>query len=198
MSKDSKIDLIFGNTSRGKVLRVFVMNSDIIFSKDEISKKIKMSKDLVERETRFIEKIGVIKKRKTKNKNGRLVSGWTMNKDYRYFEALRNFLIATTDYERDGILKYIQNVCKPKLLVASQNILNKENESVDVLIVADRFDETRLSKAMGNMESNFGREITYVAMTPEDFTYRMGMGDKLLRDIFDFEYKIITDKLGFS
>jgi hypothetical protein len=40
--------------------------------------------------------------------------------------------------------------------------------------------------------------MKYVALPTSEFQYRMGMGDKLLRDILDYKHEVALDVLGIS
>lgn len=50
---------------------------------------------------------------------------------------------------------------------------------------------------MTELEYNLGRELRYAALDQEDFKYRHSIGDKLVRDVLDFEHMVVMDKMGF-
>jgi len=57
-------------------------------------------------------------------------------------------------------------------------------------------EERLIASAVHTIEANFGREIRYATFTTEDFRYRSGVYDRLLRDIFDYSHRTILDKIG--
>jgi hypothetical protein len=43
-----------------------------------------------------------------------------------------------------------------------------------------------------------GKEIRYSAFETGEFQYRLGMYDKLIRDVLDYPHETVLDKLGVS
>ena len=39
-------------------------------------------------------------------------------------------------------------------------------------------------------------KIRFAMMTSDDLLYRVGMNDKLARDVFDYKHQILVDKIG--
>ena len=49
---------------------------------------------------------------------------------------------------------------------------------------------------MHALEAELGREIRYAFFTTPDFRYRLGVYDRLLRDVFDYPHRVLLDKIG--
>jgi hypothetical protein len=82
-------------------------------------------------------------------------------------------------------------------LVALSGLFSGAIETkVDMLVVGDKLDEKQLEKAIHQLESELGRELRYASFSTEDFRYRVGVYDRLLRDIFDYPHRTILDKIG--
>jgi hypothetical protein len=47
---------------------------------------------------------------------------------------------------------------------------------------------------MKNLESEVGKELTYSAFETEDFEYRLGIHDRLVRDILDAPHTTLIDQ----
>ena len=45
-------------------------------------------------------------------------------------------------------------------------------------------------------DAELGREIRYASFETEDFRYRLGAYDRLLRDVFDYPHSLLIDKIG--
>ena len=67
---------------------------------------------------------------------------------------------------------------------------------VDMLIVGDNLDERLLALAVRSLEAELGREIRYASFATADFRYRLGVYDRLLRDVFDYPHRLLIDKIG--
>jgi hypothetical protein len=67
---------------------------------------------------------------------------------------------------------------------------------IDLLVVGDNLDERVLTQAIRSLEAELGREIRYAFFTTVDFRYRLGVYDRLLRDVFDYPHRLLIDKIG--
>ena len=52
------------------------------------------------------------------------------------------------------------------------------------------------SRRRDSLEAELGREIRYASFATEDFRYRTGVYDRLLRDVFDYPHRLLIDKIG--
>ena len=59
-----------------------------------------------------------------------------------------------------------------------------------------KFSQAKVEKAIRDLEAEIGMEIRFAVMTSEDLLYRVGMHDKLTRDLFDYKHQILVDKIG--
>jgi hypothetical protein len=61
-----------------------------------------------------------------------------------------------------------------------------------------KLQEGKIETAMRALEAELGIEIRYATFNTADLVYRMGMYDKLTRDVFDYPYQILVDKVGIQ
>jgi hypothetical protein len=85
-----------------------------------------------------------------------------------------------------------------KLFIASGIFIQEWDTRVDLLVVGDDLNLSRLDVVMKSLEAEIGKEIIYSAFETSDFEYRYGMHDRLIRDIFDLPHTTLVDKLGIS
>ena len=69
---------------------------------------------------------------------------------------------------------------------------------VDLLVVGDDINMAKLESVMKVIESEVGKEIAYSAFETEDFEYRVGIHDRLIRDILDSPHTVLIDRIGIS
>jgi hypothetical protein len=82
-------------------------------------------------------------------------------------------------------------------LVALSGFFTGSHEAqVDLLVVGDNLEERSLATAVRALEAELGREIRYASFSTPDFRYRLGIYDRLLRDIFDYPHRLLVDKIG--
>jgi hypothetical protein len=48
------------------------------------------------------------------------------------------------------------------------------------------------------MEAEIGKELVFASFETADFHYRLGMYDKLIRDILDYPHQKLLDKLNIG
>ncbi|MES2223721.1 MAG: hypothetical protein V4469_02175 [Patescibacteria group bacterium] len=192
------LEKIFGSATKARLMRSFVYNPDTVFDINFLAKKIKARAGGIKKEINLLEKAGLIKRRVTKNENGRSVNGATLNQNFKYLEALREFLLKVSPLTDEVLARKLSLAGKVRLVIVAGIFINEENSRLDMLIVSDKPDEKKLKKILTEIESEFAREISYSLMSAEDFKYRLAMGDKLVRDVLDFSHKVVLNKIGLT
>ncbi len=201
---DNILATLLGSEAKAKLLRLFVSNNDQSFNREEISKKTQVKKDIVAKELRSLLKIKLIKKKvcftDKKLKSGKISKKKTdcfeLNSKFPYITALKHLLLEIAPTEEQEIARSMARVGTLKLLLLAGVFLQDKDARADLLIVAKNINEKKLNSAILKLEADMGRDISYVALTPEEFNYRLSMYDRLLRDIFDSPHKISVNKLG--
>ncbi len=64
--------------------------------------------------------------------------------------------------------------------------------------MGDKLEERPLTAAVHLLEAELGRELRFASFSTEQFRYRLGVYDRLLRDVFDYPHRPILDRLGLS
>jgi hypothetical protein len=70
------------------------------------------------------------------------------------------------------------------------------NSNVDLLLVFEKVPDN-VDIIISELEYSIGKELSYSALDQNDFKYRHSIGDKLIRDILDFDHVVAMDKLSF-
>lgn len=192
------LEKIFGSSVKARLMRAFVYNPRTVFDIDTVSRQIKSKPPIVKKEMKLLRDINLVHNRVTTNKKGRKVMGFVLNQNFVHLEALRDFLLKVSPLSGDMLAKKLGGEVKAKLVVVSGIFLNDSDARADMLIVSDRPDEKKFQKVLSDISSEFGREVSFALLSSEDFTYRMSMGDRLVRDIFDFPHKVILNKIGLE
>ena len=178
---------IFGNEAKVKLMRLFVFNPNEIYSSQDISERIQEKRPVVSRELRNLSQAELISKRS---------KGWVLNHRYPYLEALKQFLVDASPITDKELVKKISRAGSVKLVLVSGIFLHDPEARVDLLVVGDGFKKGMLTQSINGIEAQLGREIRYAFFETQDFLYRLGLYDKLVRDILDFNHKKIVNKIG--
>ncbi|TSD02916.1 MAG: Uncharacterized protein Athens071416_435 [Parcubacteria group bacterium Athens0714_16] len=199
---------LFDGINRVKIMRLFLFNPENSYNKSDVSKKSKVSQFVAGKIIKQIESAGMIKKKiffkeieqkskkakKQKNKKKK-TNGWCLDKDFPYLNALQNLLLNNDLLGDKQIIEKIKKTGNIKLVVLSGVFFNKTEESrVDILVVGDKINKTLLQNAIQDIESQVGKELSYAAFDMEDFSYRLDIHDKLIRDVLDYPHRKILKK----
>lgn len=182
---------LFGSFARLKLLRLFLFNDDMAFSIADISFRTKTPKDQVRKEITQLIAAEVVRKRA-----GKGGAAYCANRRFAHYEPLMAFLRATTDLNDADIVAILKKAGTLRLVAMSGLFTGAIETKIDLLVVGDNIDDKRLETAVHSLEAHFGRELSYAAFTTEDFRYRVGVYDRLIRDVFDYPHRTILDKIG--
>lgn len=184
---------LFGSTARLKVLRLFLFNDDQSFPAADVAFRTKTSKDLTRKELAVLVASGVVRKRVQQGK-----PVYQANKKWVHYEALQQFVRSTTELNDGEMVETLKRAGNLRLVVLSGLFTGAIDTKVDLFVVGDKLEDRHLESAVRTLESELGRELCYAAFTTEDFRYRMGVYDRLIRDVFDYPHRTVLDKIGLK
>ncbi len=180
---------IFGSLARVKVMKLFLFNDDAVFDKKEVSKRSKVTLSITSKELNLLTKSGLLKKNK---------KGFYLNKNFAFLIPLKELLMHSAPMQNKEISRRLSGVGKVKAVVVSGVFIQNPESRIDILVVGDDVSQNRLKTAIGNMESEIGRELKFAFLETADFKYRQGVCDRLVRDVFESPHKIVVDKVGIE
>ncbi len=198
---------LFGSEAKVKIMRLFLFNSDQPFSPADIASRAKVSLPVVRHEVgilrkmamikgkRFIRSVSVRRGKKTVIKRKK-EGGWLLNPNFPYLPAIRNLLINTVLVKHSDIIRRLNTIGRIKLIILSGVFIQDEDSRVDLLVVGDAIRFGALEGVIRIIESEIGKELRYAAFETPDFKYRLGIYDKLIRDILDYPHIKALDRIG--
>lgn len=182
---------LFGSSARLKLLRLFLFNDDMSFTVPDIAFRTKTSVDSVRKELRTLVAAGAVKKR-----SGKQGVQYSASPRFPHYEALQTFVRSTTTVDDAGMVNTLKRSGGVRLVVLSGLFTGVPETKVDMLVVGDKLDDKTLDASVRTLEAELGRELRFASFTTEDFRYRLGVYDRLLRDIFDFPHRVLLDRIG--
>ena len=184
---------LFGSFARLKLLRLFLFNDDSSFTMADVAARAKVAKDAARKEVNLLIAAGVVRK-----KAGKGAMQYTASRSFPHYDALQSFIRSTTSLGDSEITASIKKAGSVRLIVLSGLFTGAVETKADVLVVGDKLDEKVLDTAIRALEAKLGRELRFAAFSTEDFKYRRGVYDRLLRDIFDFPHRTLLDRIGLQ
>jgi len=200
------LDKLFGSAGFVKIMKLFLFNTDQVFEKSEVQRRTKTSSHIINRELKTLEEISFIQKKTfykegRKLKNGKYgkkkrIQGYTLNRGFQYIVPLQKILIESSPIVHKDLLKRLQKSGKIKHVTVAGVFIQNDDSRIDLLVVGDSIQANKIKSTISLMESEIGRQLRYSVLDTTDFKYRMGICDRLVRDIFDFPHKVLIDKIG--
>ncbi len=182
---------LFASPARVKILRLFLFNRNETFTLEEVIARTKVTQEDGRKELRILCEVKVIRKAGAGSR-----APYRADLKFEYFEALEAFIRATTTIKPAEIVTLLKKAGTLRIVILSGFFTATSEAAIDLLVVGDHLDERSLSRTIGHIEAELGREVRYAAFTTEDFRYRMGVYDRLLRDILDYRHRVLVDKIG--
>ena len=186
------LEKIFGGAPRVKLMRLFLFNETTAFLHKEIFNRTKIEAGRARKELNFLLKVGLIKK--ATRSNGNVV--WSINDKFPYLVEFQRLLLQTSLITPQSIIKKLSKIGKLKLVVLSGLFKEQAESRLDILIVADNAKKTSTDSIMSNIEAEVGKEIRFAVLNSADLKYRLGVGDRLVRDVLDYPHEVVLDKLN--
>ena len=182
---------LFGSAARLKTLRLFIFNKDASFTLAEVATRTKLSKGVVRRDLTDLLAAGLLRKKGTTTP-----TRYQTNPRFEHLDALNTFVRETTSVRPQDMLKALKRAGVLRLVALSGLFTGILEAQIDLLVVGDTLDERVLANAVHSLEAELGREIRYASFPTADFRYRLGVYDRLLRDVFDYPHRLLIDKIG--
>ncbi len=185
------LEKLFGGAPRVKLMRLFLFNPSTHFQSSEIAERSKIASSRLRKELGFLHSMKLIKKA---SRGGRPT--WFLNERFPYLLELQRLLLQSSLVSPDAIIKKLSKLGRLKMVVLAGLFKEQWEDRLDMLVVADGIKKGRIEALMKTLEAEIGKEIRYSVLEAADFKYRLGIGDKLVRDVLDYPHDIVVDKLG--
>lgn len=186
------LEKIFGGQARVKLMRLFLFNPSESFQTQDAADRSKVDIARARRELNFLSKVRMIKK--STRSNGR--ASWCLNEKFPYMAEFQRLLLQTTLVNTKAIVKKLAKIGKLKVIVFAGIFKEQWDNRLDLMVVAEGAKKGAIDGAISSIEADIGKEIRYAVLDSEDFKYRLGIGDKLIRDIVDYPHEVVLDKFN--
>lgn len=104
-------------------------------------------------------------------------------------------MLSPSPISKPELARALKQLGRVKLLLLSGVFIRKEDQRVDLFVVADGVKPHLFERLMRHVEAEIGKELKYALMTSQDFTYRFNLSDRFIREIFDAPHEILINKL---
>jgi len=200
---------LFGSEAKAKIIRLFLFNPEAVYGIRDISARTDIKGNQAASAVETIFQIGLIRRKSVTReakviKRGKLVvkkikePAYFLDQKFPYIVALSDLFAAASLKADNRLAAKIMPAGKIKLIIASGIFVCQNDARIDLLVVGDDINDGKLASIIKSLETDIGRDLVYSSLTTADFQYRLGLNDRLIRDIVDYDYVILNDKIGFE
>lgn len=198
------LEKLFESTAKARTLRMFVRNIDSRHTFADVLKRTGLKPKIARAEMLKLLKIGLLRtkmesvrkdavplglgRRGRKKISVRKERVYYVNALFPALTELKNFVIKSSVASRKKLLSQMRRLGNVKLAVVSGIFLDNDQSRTDLLIVGDQIKRRRFNSLLESLESELGKSIRYTLMDSKEFSYRMNMYDRFLRDILEYPH----------
>ncbi len=180
---------ILGNPARVKIMRLFLLNKSKGFKNKDIVTRSRVNASVVRKELSTLLSAGFIKKRSL---------DWSFNSSFKYAHEFEGLLVGSDTLNKEAIAESFRKAGKIKLLLVSGVFIKDKDSRVDLLLVGDKMKKGKIEEGIRKLEAEIGAELVYAIFDTKEFSYRLSMYDKLVRDILDFPHEVVVQTKELS
>lgn len=195
------LENFLGGQNKVKLWKVFLLNSNKDFLLKDLIRLTKIKHDTLILELRDLMKLGMVKASK---KEKSII--YRTNNNFPLIAEITEMMLAVIPRSVDKILEKLNRLNRLKVVLLSgffteqlgkqKSLSHSTNSNIDLLLVFEKIPDN-VDVIISEIEYSIGKELGYSALDQTDFKYRHSIGDKLIRDVLDFDHVIAMDKLSF-
>ena len=191
------LEKLFASPILIRMVRFFYLNPNVIFLREEIKERIGGEATDLRKTIAMLEHIGFLKQRLISVPSSKKIKkeGFLLNRAFPLFQELKDLVLSPSPISKPELVRALKHLGRVKLLLLSGVFIRKEDQRVDLFVVADGIKPYLFERLMRHIEAEIGKELNYALMTSQDFTYRFNLSDRFIREIFDAPREILINKL---
>lgn len=187
------LEKLFRSKAEVKIIRLFLNNPEDKYSASDIALKSKTDSATVRKEMANLEKTGLVIMTK---KNQKAI--YQLNINFLLLEELKRLFFKANPSSTDRIRDMVAKIGQVRLVLISGALINSDRGRVDILIVGEHLNKTRLTNFLTELEAEVGKSIRYVCMGSDEFKYRKDMFDKFVIDILEGPNRVLINNTRFD
>jgi hypothetical protein len=183
-------DTLFGSKARSRLIRFFLLNPGAEFSTVEVSAKTLIPRPEASRELVRLAKMKLVIERSRKGRKCFIV-----NENFPFYTELKSLVSKLNVHAQSQIFRKLKIVGEVKLILISGLFLNYPKSKVDMILVVNNVNRTKLKHAIAHLEAEVGKEIRFVLMNMEELHYRLNMLDRFFIEFLEAPYEEVSNKV---
>jgi hypothetical protein len=191
--KSDPLAKLFGSVARVRLLRLFLFNPRSTYTVPEAAGHARVPERTARKEIQIFCNAGLVKRARLRSPGAR----WGLDPEFEYLGVMQDLLINAPSRAGE-MVERLRGVGQLKLVVLSGIFVGEWDGRLDLFVVGDRIKDKKLRLVVRRLEAELGKEIRYSLLSTEQFQYRMGLSDRLVRDVLDYPHTIVLDRLNIG
>ena len=183
-------DSLFGSKARSRLIRFFLLNPGAEFSTVDVSEKTLVARPEASRELLRLGKMKMVIEHTRKGKKT-----FSVNEDFPFYTELKSLVSKLNVHAQSQVFRKLKIVGEVKLILISGLFLNYPKSKVDMILVVNNVNRTKLKHAIAHLEAEVGKEIRFVLMNMEELQYRLNMLDRFFIEFLEAPYEEVANKV---
>ena len=183
-------DTLFGSKARARLIRLFILNPEIDFGTKEVAEKTLLPKNEVSRELARLAKMKLVIEHSRKGRKSFMV-----NVDFPFYTELKSLVSKLNVHAQSQVFRKLKIVGEVKLILISGLFINYPKSKVDMILVVNNINRTKLRHAIAYLEAEVGKEIRFVLMNNEELHYRLNMLDRFFIEFLEGPHEEVSNKV---
>lgn len=184
-------DALFGSKTRARLIRFFLLNPGGEYAVSEIAAKTLLPRTEVVRELTRLSKIKFVSERSRKGRKH-----FVVNEEFPFATELKSLVSKLNVRAQSQVFRKLKTVGEVKLILISGLFLNYPKSKVDMILVVNNVNRSKLKNAMLHLEAEVGKDIRFVLMNSEELHYRLNMLDRFLIEFLENPYEEVINKVA--
>ena len=184
------LEKLFRSKAEIKFLRLFLNNPDKEYLLSEAAQKSKTNSATARKEINNLAKIKFLLSRKKAGK-----TYYRANQDFIFYDELKKIIFKTSPTSSDKIKSQVLKLGQVRFLLISGVFINSDKSKVDIMIVGEHLNKSKLKTFLSVIEAEAGKGVNYVCMSTDEFRYRKGMFDKFVINILEGPHRTLIDRM---
>ena len=152
-------DALFGSKTRARLIRFFLLNPGGEYAVADVVTKTLLSRPEVAHELGRLAKIRFVLERSRKNRKY-----FVVNEEFPFAIELKSLVSKLNVRAQSQVFRKLKTVGEVKLILISGLFLNYAKSKVDMILVVNNVNRTKLKNAMLHLEAEVGKDIRFVLM----------------------------------
>lgn len=181
---------LFGSRVRARLIRFFSMNPEADFSVRDIAEKTLLPRADVLREVKRLAKIRFVTERSRQG-----MKWYMVNTDFPFYIELKSLVSKLNVNAQSRVFRKLKTVGEVKLILISGLFLNYPKAKVDMILVVNNVNRSKLKQAILHLEAEVGKEVRFVLMNSEELQYRLNMLDRFFIEFLEGPYEEVVNRV---